>query len=102
MEVLWLRLQQKWFQTAAVTATIPELFDDPGVSYDDRKNREAMVWVVSEDNVRKEHLRQAGTKTRNETTVGATERLTTEGGSQLTLRTIRMRLYKKQDLDVSK
>ena len=47
-----------------------------------------------------EHLRQAGRRTG--TTVGATERLTTGGGSQLTLRTIGMRLYKKQDLNVSK
>ena len=40
-------------------------------------------------------------KTRNGTTVEASERLTSGGGSQLTLHTIGMRLYMKPDLDGS-
>ena len=40
-------------------------------------------------------------KTRNETTVGAAEKPTSGGRSQLTFCTIGMRLYKKQDLDGS-
>ena len=42
-------------------------------------------------------LRQAEMKTRNGITVEASERLTSGGGSQLTLHTIRMRLYMKPD-----
>ena len=40
-------------------------------------------------------------KIRNVTTVEASERLTSGGGSQLTLHTIGMRLYMKPDLDSS-